>query len=1834
MKKQRTQIAAGEAEAARGGHDNAQELARIAAEAIAARQLSDGLFDTIGALAMVMDKHGNILRLNAEAERFMGYSLAEVQGQPYFWERFIPEDERPHVHGIFEAMRDRTIPREARNHWVSRSGERRLFHWVNTVMNDAQGQASYLITIGTDITDAQRLLEQNARLLSFNHLRARINQAIQLADDEAGLLQSICDLATRLTDIGLAWIGRPDAAGRFDVLAKAGSAIDYLNDGWQSTDASVPQGQGPAGKVWRDESPLFVVSLRDAQLAEGWRAQAARHGLAAVVSLPIKHDGRMWGVFLLYAGAGDVFDPSLRDLLAELSSDISRGLDRLEMRVQNTRLLAYNRLLAQVNAVAAHSRDTPELLQSICDLTVEVTDARLAWIGHAGPDGRIVFVAKAGPAVGYLDGIVLSADPGVPEGKGPAGQALRSGEPVFHFIYQTEPISPDWRSRVRRFGIAASAALPIVRDGRVWGVFLFYTGRKLDFDANLRDLLADLAADIGHGIGHVETRRQNAHLLRYNALLARVNETIAQSEHEDGLLQSICELAVELTDLRLACIGQPDAQGRFVFPARAGAAGGYLDDILVSTDPALEQGQGSFGQAWRGAQPVFNVSFQQNPMARPWQDHAARFQLRSVAALPVRKRGRVWAIFGLFAAEERVFDDDLQALLIQLSNDVSEGVDRLEVRNLNKALVDYSDAGISIVRHRTLEFVNRRFAQMFGGDDPAQFTGVPMRALYADDAAYARVRQREADLAHDNVVRIEAVACLRRDGTPMLLDLFGVDAGDDKRIWTMVDVSAREAQKRAYANLEKLYRALMHEADVLLQNDDEASILSETCARLVSDTMFHVAWIGRPGADGFFKVAAKAGENASLVNDIRVPLDHPRAVAAQAWRRGRTVHNNDQIAALAGGAWVDALVRHRWAAALGTPIIRDGTPWAVLVLVAPQRDVFNASTVELCERIAGLLGRGLAEVDRRAELEALRSEEARRARHDMLTGLPNRLGLTQHLAQAVARAQRRKSWLALGMLDLDDFKPVNDRFGHAAGDVLLRQLAQRFRRNLRETDFVARLGGDEFVLMFEDIDPSRATEQLEHALQRLHRAVDAPFEVDAGMAVNVGMTMGLAFYPGDTDDADTLLRLADAAMYQAKLHKSTRLHWWQAWSRDTSEGVVIEAQFLPFGPRAVQIMADKRVELDGVIGRFVDTFGRPVAEDDAFAQVIGSLSDAEFDGLRHAMAAHLRFLVHPETSALAIVEAARHPGCAHALAGITGAWLNQTHQAFQELLQSHLEHMALTARERYRLLRAVTARIELDMSAQLNAMQEVYDAYSAHLAQSPPGDLVWHDAIQSELDAVCQLPGIASCVLLRPNSEGVFIVEFSAGRAGHELAQILQQPDTRAEVHIESPTGHGLVPQAWRSHALQFTDSYLADPRTSAWHASLAKLGVRSMAALPLAPARGSAFVLAILGEYPHQFSPRWMRTFIESLRLRFIQHLSSEQVRKAPVDQDEASLYRDLLYSNGVRIVAQPVVDLQSGELIKVEVLARLVKPDGSIVMPGSFLSSFGRLELETLFRVVLDQGLAALRRWREQSIDVGLAVNLAPSTLENSACPQWVEQALLRHGLDAGDLTLEILEDEAFDIAQHQSVIEQLTRQGVQIAIDDLGSGYSSLSRLSSTAFDLVKVDQSLAREIITNPRRSLGIVHSVLQIARDLDRIAVVEGLESEALIEAVGLLGGRYGQGFAIARPMSPEDLPAWVRRPGWRARRWERPTSLLGAFAYHWMYMHKSEGSHRGELKRCPLTHFLDELGPQAGDARRWHAEVHGHDPGVVTTASRLLGEWFSSRLVATAPSAGHSTKPA
>ncbi|WP_460504507.1 EAL domain-containing protein [Hydrogenophaga soli] len=152
------------------------------------------------------------------------------------------------------------------------------------------------------------------------------------------------------------------------------------------------------------------------------------------------------------------------------------------------------------------------------------------------------------------------------------------------------------------------------------------------------------------------------------------------------------------------------------------------------------------------------------------------------------------------------------------------------------------------------------------------------------------------------------------------------------------------------------------------------------------------------------------------------------------------------------------------------------------------------------------------------------------AHFDALTGMPNRLLLGDRLAQALARAQRQANLLAVCYLDLDGFKGINDVHGHAVGDRLLVQVAERLKQALRADDTLARLGGDEFVLLMSDL--STQAEGLAAAEQVL-KTIAEPVALE-GLVLNVSASLGLTLYPQDASDADTLLRHADQAMYLAK----------------------------------------------------------------------------------------------------------------------------------------------------------------------------------------------------------------------------------------------------------------------------------------------------------------------------------------------------------------------------------------------------------------------------------------------------------------------------------------------------------------------------------------------------------------------------------------------------------------------------------------------------------------------------------------------------------------------------
>jgi len=161
---------------------------------------------------------------------------------------------------------------------------------------------------------------------------------------------------------------------------------------------------------------------------------------------------------------------------------------------------------------------------------------------------------------------------------------------------------------------------------------------------------------------------------------------------------------------------------------------------------------------------------------------------------------------------------------------------------------------------------------------------------------------------------------------------------------------------------------------------------------------------------------------------------------------------------------------------------------------------------------------------------ALQAEHA--SMHDALTGLPNRVLFRMRAEQALSRARFGSHGVMVMVLDLDNFKDVNDTLGHSRGDDLLQAIAERLRRALREADMVARLGGDEFGVLVT-VDPE--CPQLPETLaERISEALETPFQLE-DLWINAGASIGIACWPTDGSETDRLIQHADVAMYQAKI---------------------------------------------------------------------------------------------------------------------------------------------------------------------------------------------------------------------------------------------------------------------------------------------------------------------------------------------------------------------------------------------------------------------------------------------------------------------------------------------------------------------------------------------------------------------------------------------------------------------------------------------------------------------------------------------------------------------------
>lgn len=263
---------------------------------------------------------------------------------------------------------------------------------------------------------------------------------------------------------------------------------------------------------------------------------------------------------------------------------------------------------------------------------------------------------------------------------------------------------------------------------------------------------------------------------------------------------------------------------------------------------------------------------------------------------------------------------------------------------------------------------------------------------------------------------------------------------------------------------------------------------------------------------------------------------------------------------------------------------------------------------------------------------------------------------------------------------------------------------------------------------------------------------------------------------------------------------------------------------------------------------------------------------------------------------------------------------------------------------------------------------------------------------------------------------------------------------------------------------------------------------------------------------------------------------------------------YTPYVRTEAIEPAFQPIESLMTGAIVGFEALARLRIGD-AVILPADFIPGLDQTDLLWLFCDMLGSAITFLASLAPSRPELYVSVNVETSLLLTDGFFETLQCTLDRYGYAGKNLVLELLEgDEIVDFAQMHDCLSRVRKLGFSVALDDIGSAYSSLINLRDLPIDVIKLDQSFARGLSDRPE-DLHFVLSFLSLARGLGKRLIVEGVETAAIHDALRVLGVEQGQGYAIARPMLPQDVAGFLaeRAPRQPDR---TPRTLLGAYAGH------------------------------------------------------------------------------
>jgi diguanylate cyclase (GGDEF)-like protein len=341
-----------------------------------------------------------------------------------------------------------------------------------------------------------------------------------------------------------------------------------------------------------------------------------------------------------------------------------------------------------------------------------------------------------------------------------------------------------------------------------------------------------------------------------------------------------------------------------------------------------------------------------------------------------------------------------------------------------------------------------------------------------------------------------------------------------------------EAQKE---RLTRMFAALSATNEAIVRAKSRTELFDLVCQAASTGGKFTSTTIALAGNDSDqLEIVAAAGPSAETTRNVRLSIDadrpEGRGMSGTAFRTRQPCISNDYVNDSRVSAFHSILQSDGARSGAAFPLITHDKPVGVMIYMSTEQDTFTDEFVELLQRLADNVSFAMENFDRADEKNKADERIEYLASHDSLTNLPNRETFNSLLREAIDTAQRHDHRFAVLFIDLDRFKVINDSLGHEAGDLLLLEVADRLRNVLRASDVVARLGGDEFVVI---LDQCGESDDVQRISTELLAALGKPMEL-AGHECHTTASIGIAMYPANGADAQTLTKNADMAMYLAK----------------------------------------------------------------------------------------------------------------------------------------------------------------------------------------------------------------------------------------------------------------------------------------------------------------------------------------------------------------------------------------------------------------------------------------------------------------------------------------------------------------------------------------------------------------------------------------------------------------------------------------------------------------------------------------------------------------------------